>query len=309
MKIALFGQAPLAVDVLDQLIEAGHEIAAVYAPPDTGRPDALALRAEEHGVALFRRRYFRRKGGDAIPAALEDYRGLGVDLNVLASMTSFLPREITDAPPQRSICYHPSLLPRFRGGNALQWQIIEGERETGVSVFVPDEGVDTGPIVVQKGGEKIEPTDTAGSLFFKKLYPLGVQAVVEAVEAIASGKADARVQDEANASLQGLVDDDVARIDLDRPAPELDRLVRGCDPQPGAWLARDGQTLRLYDAHLVAESDAAPGTIVDIGDADLGLALRGGVLRIGRVRADQGKEAAAGFAARVGLQPGDRLGS
>ena len=245
LRIALFGQAPLAVDVLDGLLDAGNEIAAVYAPPDSGRKDALAERATAHGLTLFRRRYFRRKGGGAIPDALEDYRGLGVELNVLASMTSFLPTEITDAPVHRSLCYHPSLLPRFRGGNALQWQIIQGEPETGVSVFVPDEGVDTGPIVVQKGGEKIEPGDTVGSLFFNKLYPLGVQAVLEAVAGIDAGTARPRPQDESLATHQGLVGERDAAIDLGASADRIDRLVRGCDPQPGAWLRAKGVPVRL----------------------------------------------------------------
>lgn len=309
LRIALFGQAPLAVDVLDGLLDAGHDIAAVYAPPDTGRPDALAERAEAHGLVLFRRRYFRRKGGGAIPAALEDYRGLDVELNVLASMTSFLPREITDAPVHKSLCYHPSLLPRFRGGNALQWQVIEGEVETGVSVFVPDEGADTGPILVQKGGEKIGPRDTAGSLFFDKLYPLGVQAVLEAVELVDSGRARPRAQDESAATHQGLVDDEVAAIDLARPASEIDRRVRGCDPQPGAWLRAGGEPVRLYDVALEPEAGGEPGRLLEVGEREIRLALRGGSLKVGRVRGDAGKEPAAEFARRHGLEPGARFES
>lgn len=312
LRIALFGQAPLAVDVLDGLVEAGHQVVAVYAPPDSGRPDALAERAEALGLELFRRRYFRRKDGGPIAAALEDYAGLDAELNVLASMTSFLPTEITDAPVYKSVCYHPSLLPRYRGGNALQWQIIEGERETGVTVFVPDAGADTGPVVVQKGGATIDPDDTTGSLFFKKLYPLGVQAVLEAVAQVDAGTAAPRAQDESQASHQGLVDDAAAAIDLESPAERVDRRVRGCDPQPGAWLRFRGEPLRLYDAALEPEpgpNESEPGTVLDIADGALRIALRGGVLRVGRVRADAGKEKAAEFARRSGLASGERLSS
>ncbi|MBW2280665.1 MAG: methionyl-tRNA formyltransferase [Deltaproteobacteria bacterium] len=310
LRIALFGQAPLAVDVLDGLVEAGHEVVAVYAPPDSGRPDALAERAEALGLRLFRRRYFRRKDGGPIRAALDDYEGLGAELNVLASMTSFLPREITDAPVHKSVCYHPSLLPRFRGGNALQWQIIEGERETGVTVFVPDEGADTGPVVVQKGGATIDADDTTGSLFFKKLYPLGVEAVLEAVAQVDAGADVPKAQDESRASHQGLVDDAVAAIDLTSPAEVIDRRVRGCDPQPGAWLRFRGEPLRLYDAVLEpASAGSKPGAVLEVSDGGLRIALRGGVLRVGRVRGDAGKEKATEFARRCGLAVGEDLGS
>ena len=309
LRIALFGQAPLAVDCASRLVEDGHDIVAVYAPPDTGRPDALVTRAEELGIPVFRRRYFRRKSGEAIPAALASYRDLGAELNVLASMTSFLPSQMTDAPVHKSLCFHPSLLPRFRGGNAMQWQIIEGERESGVTIFVPDDGVDTGPIVVQKGGVEIGPSDTTGTLFFEKLYPLGIEAVVEAVSKIASGRAELRKQDETRATSQGLVDDRVAAIPIDRPADEIDRRVRGCDPQPGAFVRVRGAPLRLYDASLELEVAGEPGAITALDETGMVLALKGGSLRVGRVRGDGRKEPAQSFAQRMGLGVGERVAS
>ncbi|MCE2391484.1 MAG: methionyl-tRNA formyltransferase [Proteobacteria bacterium] len=308
LKIALFGQAPVGVGCLEGLIEAGHEIVGVYAPPDGRRPDGLAERTEELGLPLFKRRYFRRRSGEAIAEALDGYRGLGAELNLLASVTALLPVEILDAPVHRSLCFHPSLLPRYRGGNAMQWQIIEGEAESGVSVFVPDDGVDTGPLVVQRGGVEIDPEDTTGSLFFGKLAPLGVEALLEAVEAIGSGRAVPAAQDESRATHQGLVDDEVARIDLMRPGEEIDRLVRGCDPQPGAYLLRRGEKIRLYDVSYSAQATReAPGTLLDGPPGALSIALRGGLLRVGRVRADAGKENSADFVQRAGLKVGDGL--
>lgn len=311
LRIALFGQAPVAADCLDQLHAAGHSIVGVFAPPDGRRPDPLAARAAELGLTVHQRRFFQKKSGEAIPGALEAYQAVDAELNVLASLTSFLPSEITDAPRHKSICFHPSLLPAYRGGNAMQWQIIDGAPEVGVSIFVPDDGVDTGPIVVQKGGVKIDATDTTGTLFFKKLYPLGVSALVEAVEAIDRGKARFQTQDEKLASHQGLVDDSVAAVSLSRSAAEIDRLVRGCDPQPGTFLRWKGDILRLYDATL--ESDAAQqpehqtGKVVAIDDSGMRLQLNGGVLRVGRVRADAGKESVADFAKRTDFKAGDRL--
>ena len=305
LRIALFGQAACGRETLDRVRANGHEVVAVFAPPDAGRPDALAERAAELGIALVRRRFFRKKGGLPIEAALAEHRALGADLNLLASVQVFLPREITDAPRHKSLCFHPSLLPRFRGGAALQYQIILGERETGVTIFVPDDGVDTGPIVLQKGGVEISPTETTSTLFFEKLQPLGIEAMVEATELVASGRAKPRAQDERLATAHGLVDDTVAAIDLASPAAEIDRLVRGCDPQPGAWLRLAGQRVRLFDAALLPErAPAAAGTVIDCGDAGLSIALRGGALRVKRVRADGGKEAAAEFAKRVGLEAG-----
>ena len=309
LRLALFGQAAFGKDVLDRLVAEGFEIAGVYTPPEGKRPDPLAEQARESKLPLYTHRYFRKRvdnGFEPIARILDEYRGLEVDLNVLAYVTAILPPELVDHPPQRSLCFHPSLLPRFRGGSALAWQIILGERESGVSVFRPDEGVDTGPIVVQKGGVAIEPADTAGSLYFKKLYPLGVESVVEAVRQVADGTARYTQQDESQASFQGLVSDADARIDWSRPAEELDRLARGCDPQPGAWAERDGEVVRLFDVQLVSDAGAGepPGRVLGLEAGRLLVAAQSGRLSVGRLRVGSGGKLAA---AEAGLSPGDRL--
>jgi methionyl-tRNA formyltransferase len=304
LRIAILGQAPFGRDVLNGLAEAGHEIAAAYVPPDRGRPDPMAEEAEKRGVALIRHRYFRRKGL-AIAERVDEHRALGVDLNVLAYVTAILPPEIVDGPPRKSLCFHPSLLPEYRGGAAIPWQIILGARETGVTVFQPDAGVDTGPIVVQKGGLTIAPGDNAASLYYDKLYPLGVEAMLEAVAAVADGSAELQPQDESRASFQGLVDDDVARVDWSKPAAELDRQLRGCDPSPGAHARWGERSLRLFDARALDETpNAEPGSVVRMDEGAVVLAARGGAVRVGRVRVDGGKKAPA---SEAGLAPGDRL--
>jgi len=304
LRIALFGQAAFGKDVLVRLLEAGHAIVGVYVPPDEGRPDPLASEAAARGLPLFRHRRFRRAGA-ALPELVAEHRALGADLNVLAFVTTILPPEIVDAPAQGSLCFHPSLLPRFRGGSALAWQIILGERESGVTVFRPDAGVDTGPIVVQKRGVEIRDTDTAGSLYFERLYPLGVEAIVEAVAAVAAGRARGVPQDEARASAQGLATDAIARIDWTRDARELDRLIRGCDPQPGAFALLRGEKLRLFDGRFAPAADAAPaGSVLGLEEGRLLLAARGGRLAVGRVRLGDGKKLPA---AEAGLEVGQRL--
>lgn len=304
-KIALFGQAAFAKDVAVRLLEAGHELVGVYAPPVAGRPDPLAEEAEKRGLRLFRHKAFRRQG-QAIRERVDEYLALGAELNVMPYTTVILPPEIVDAPPLGSLCFHPSLLPAYRGGAAIPWQLILGARETGVTVFQPDAGVDTGPIVVQKAGVAIDATDNAATLYFQKLYPLGVEAVLEAVDAVDRGVARPRAQTEAGASFQGLVTDEVARVDWRRPAEELDRLVRGCDPSPGAWAERaGGEPVRLFDARLVREAGGEdPGTVIGLDGGRLLVAARDGRLALGKLRVGAGAKVAA---AEAGLEAGERL--
>jgi methionyl-tRNA formyltransferase len=304
LRIALFGQAPFGRDTLVRLLEAGHEIVGVYAPPEGRRPDPLATEAAERGLPLFRHKRFRRRG-QAVPELVEEHVKLRADLNVLSFVTVILPSEIVDAPPHASLCFHPSLLPAYRGGNALAWQILLGAKESGVTVFRPDAGVDTGPIVVQKGGVAISDTDTQASLYFDKLYALGLDAIAEAVAAVDDGSAAFRVQDETGASHQGLVDDAVARLDWTRDVAELDRWIRGCDPNPGAWSLRGTDTVRCFDGHRVSgdPGSAAAGEVLGFEDGAAIVAAKGGMLRVGRVRLGYGvKQPAA-----EGLRRGDLL--
>ena len=305
MRIACFGQAPFGRDVLVRLLDAGHELVGVYAPPAGARPDPLAEEAGKRGLPLFRPAALRRKGA-AIPECVAEYRALSADLNVLAFVTMILPAEIVEAPRHGSLCFHPSLLPKYRGGNALAWQILLGETETGVTVFRPDAGVDTGPIVVQRGGVAIEPHHTAASLYFERLYALGVEAMVEAVELVASGRAREAKQDESRASCQGLVTDEVARLDWSRSAVELDRWIRGCDPNPGAHARWRGETVRLFGGRLASreESGATPGSVLAVAKDALRIAAHGGVLEVAKLRVGLGAKVAAGEA---GIAVGERL--
>ncbi len=303
LRIAVFGQAPFGRDVTERLA-ASHEIVGVYTPPAGARPDPLAELAEERGFSLFRHKRFRKKGV-AIKELVEEYRSLGAELNVLPFTTVILPPEIVDQPEHGSVCFHPSLLPKYRGGNALAWQIILGETKGGVSVFHVTEGVDEGPLVVQKSGVQISDSDTTVSLYFDKLYKLGVDAMVEAVDGIADGTATFTPQTEEGASFQGLVDDEVARIDWSRPAVELDRLIRGCDPSPGAFGTLDGEPVRLFGSQLLpGAADEPSGTVLGLDGDRLVVAADGGRLAVAKVRVGDAKKVPA---REAGVAAGVRL--
>lgn len=304
LRIAIFGQAAFGRDVTERLSAAGHEIVGIWAPPEGKRPDPLVTLAEDRGWPLFRHRYLRHKG-QAIPEILEAYRSLKVDLNVLPFTTTILPAEIAHHPKHGSVCFHPSLLPAFRGGAALSWQIIHGAVETGVSVFKIDKDIDGGPTLIQRSGVSISCNDTMASLYFDKLYPLGVEAMFDAVQAIADGSASFSPQPSNNASFQGLIDDRVARINWNCPAVEIDRLIRGCDPAPGAIASLDGEDVRFFGGGLVAEDcNSLPGTLLNIREGALEIAASPGIVRVERLRMNGSPKLAATDA---GLSPGIRF--
>lgn len=303
LRLAIFGQARFGKDVTERLTALGHEVVGVWAPPDDKRPDPLAELAAERGWPLYRHGHFRRRG-EALPELVAEYRAHAPDLNVLPFATTILPPEIALHPEHGSVCFHPSLLPAYRGGAALSWQIILGESSTGVSVFRIGQEVDSGPLVVQRGGVTISPHDTMASLYFDKLYPLGVEAMVEAVEAISNGTARYTPQSTEGASSQALIDSEAARIDWNRPATEVERLIRGCDPAPGAWALLGDRPVRLFGGGLASQRDAPPGTVLGMADEALEIATGRGAVRVARLAYhDTPKQPAA----QAGIAPGARF--
>lgn len=302
MRIILIGQAAFAEKVLDGLRDRAHDIAAVYCPPDAapGKVDPVKARAQALSIPI--RQHASLKGS----AVRDELAALDADLGVMAYVTQIVPLPIITTPRLGSICFHPSLLPRYRGGSAIPWQIINGETRTGVSVFWADAGIDTGPILLQKEAV-IGPDDTAATLYYQTLFPLGVDVVLESVDLIAAGQAPRLVQDETRASYDPLCRDEHAAIDWSRPVGDVYNLMRGCDPQPGAYVLRDGQKIRCYDARREARGDASPGRIIDISDAGMLVGAAGGAILIARLRAGDKKLAAREAANALGLRVGERL--
>jgi methionyl-tRNA formyltransferase len=282
----------------------GEDIAAVYCPPDVpgGKLDPVKQKALQLGIPV------RQHKSLKAPGVREEFVSFDADLAILAFVTQIVPKEVFSVPRLGSICFHPSLLPRYRGASAINWALINGEPITGLTVFWVDPGIDTGPILLQKEVE-VEPDDTTGSLYFNKIFPLGVEAIGDAVALIESGNPPRIVQDESRATYDPPCRDEHARIDWSKPAQDVYNLVRGCDPQPGAHATWQGKTVKLFDCRLQrGDVAASPGQIIRIGAEDVDVALAGGTLIVKKVRADGGKMAAAEYSRQANASVGDRLG-
>jgi methionyl-tRNA formyltransferase len=179
-----------------------------------------------------------------------------------------------------------------------------------LTILWVDKGIDTGPILLQKEVE-IRPDDTTGSLYFNRLFPIGVKAMVEAVDLIRKGNAPRIKQDESKATYEPPCDDRVASIDLNEPVKVVYNLIRGCDPQPGAFAFFGGKKLRFYEARIGAlAGERFQGEIVAVDEAGIEIAAKGGTVRIGKLRLEKGEKVApTEFARSIGLKPGDRFGS
>ena len=308
MRIVVHGQQAFGKSVLEALLERGENVVAVYCAPEPaqggGRIDPLKEAALAHNLPVYQPRSLRNK-----PEVWEEFAQLKADLCVMAYVTLFVPEEMLNLPTQGTIQYHPSLLPRHRGPSSINWPIIWGETRTGLSIFWPDNGLDTGPILLQKDVEILD-TDTLGSLYFERLYPLGVTALLEAVDLVRAGKAPKIPQDETQATYEGWCRKEQVQIDWQKPLQEIWNLVRGADPQPGAWTTYNGTTVQLFDAKkLVGTAAGQPGEVTAIDEAGFTVAAAGGQLQVSRVRPEGGQKiSAAVFARSAELRPGAQLG-
>ena len=302
MRIVVVGQGSFGEKVLAALTQKGEDLVGVFCPPDkSGEP--MQELAKKSGIPAFRPNQMRDPQVDDV------YEGLHPDLSMLAFVTDIIPERLLRIPSLGTICYHPSLLPRHRGASAINWAIIQGDTRTGLTIFWADEGIDTGPILLQKEIE-IAPDDTTGSLYFNTLFPMGVEAMLEAVELIKKGETPRIPQNESEATYEPPCDDTVAAVDWKKSSRNLYNLIRGCDPQPGAHTTLKGKRVRLYVAklHLVAP-EKPPGEILSIQKGGVRVAVKDGIIEIGRLRVDKGeKMEATEFAKSIDLTTGDRFG-
>jgi methionyl-tRNA formyltransferase len=305
MRLLLVGQAAFAEKVLEGLLRDGDEVVGVVCPPDKGdKLDPVKAAAFGYGIPVHQ--FASLKGLDARGAFEHGHP----DLALLAYVTQIVPEPLLHLPRFGTLCFHPSLLPRYRGGSAIPWQLINGEARTGVTVFWTDAGIDTGPILLQREAA-IRPDDTAASLYYDTLFPLGAQACLDAVGLVRAGNPPRTPQDDALATYDPLLTDAHAGIDWSRPARALHDLVRGCDPNPGAHTTWQGRRLRCFEPRWTDREagGAAPGTVIGLDADGIVVAAAGGVVRCKRLRAAGAKAAATEVAAGLGLAPGARLGT
>jgi len=277
---------------------------AVFAPgADPEKPGPLKELADENGIPFHQPRRMKDAG---VYESIASYKP---DLGVMAFVSDIVPLAILDCPRLGTIMYHPSLLPKHRGGSALNWPIIQGETKTGLTIIWPNQGIDTGPILLQKA-VGILPDDSVGFLFFNKLYPMGVEALVEAIQLIKEGKAPRIPQDNSQATYEPLCREQHGTIDWTKPAQEVYNLIRGTNPQPGASTTWRGQKLKIFDSKLIKSAPAgAPGEVTSISQDGFAVACQGGSIMVKRVQpAGSGKLSAAEFIKNVNLKKGDRLG-
>jgi methionyl-tRNA formyltransferase len=289
LRLVFMGSPDFAIPVLSALIDAGHEIAAVYSQPP--RPSGRGQQERPCPVHAFAaERTIPVHTPKSLKKSEEEQRlfaDFGADLAVTAAYGLILPKAVLEAPRLGCINVHASLLPRWRGAAPIQRAILAGDAETGVTIMQVDEGLDTGPILLAK--RVAITSNTTGGGLHDELAELGARLTVEAIEGLVGGSLEAVAQPEVGATYAEKLDRDESRIDWNRTAAEIERKIRAFDPWPGAWFSHQGTRIKVLSAAVLeADADAQPGTLVS--PTGLTVNCGEGALRIDRVQR-QGKAA------------------
>jgi len=310
VKVAIIGQQDFGKAVFEAFLARGDEIAGVFCAPEKegAKADPLKAAALEKGLKIFQFQSLRNK------EALDAMRALNADIGIMAFVLQFAPREFVKIPRKGTIQYHPSLLPKYRGPSSINWPIIRGDSKTGLSIFRPTDGLDEGPVILQKE-TPLSADDTLGSVYFDRLFPMGVAAMIEAADLVMAGKHRETVQDETRASYEGWCRAAEAKINWASHVDFTYDLIRGCNPAPGAWTTLNGKKLQIFDSrkHLFRTFGAVKGKIgeiSEIGAASIFVTAQGGRIEVLKAKHEDGKKvSAAELVAQNSLAPGAVLGS
>jgi len=309
MKIAIIGQQDFGKAVLEAFLARGDTVAGVFCAPEKegGKPDPMKTVAQEKGLEVFQFPSLKS------PEATQAMKDLGADIGIMAFVLQFAPQEFVSIPRHGTIQYHPSLLPKYRGPSSINWPIAKGERKTGLTIFRPTDGLDEGPVILQKE-TPISEDDTLGTVYFDRLFPMGVKAMLEAADLVVAGKHRETVQDESQASYEGWFRAGEAKVSWHNHADFIHNVIRGSDPAPGAWTTIGGKKLQLFGSrkHLVRTFGAVKGKIgeiTEIGAESMRVTAQGGQIEISKVRPEEGKKLSpAEWAKAAGVAPGAVLG-
>ena len=293
MRILFMGTPDFAVASLKRLVEDGHDICGVFTQPD--KPNILG-----HKLT------FSPSNEDALaqnltvyqPLKMRDGEAMGIvetlapELIVVAAYGKILPEDILNYPKYGSINVHSSLLPKYRGAAPINWAILDGEKETGVSIMYMAKELDAGDVILQKVTAIGEDEDAL--VLTTRLAELGAEALSEAVNALKNGTADRTPQDGSKQTYASMLSKEMSPIDWGRPAHAIDCQVRGLIPWPCASTELAGQRFKVYRTAPGQETDKAPGTILSAGKAGIEVACGDGrSLFITELQAEGGKRMAA----------------
>ncbi|NIZ09668.1 methionyl-tRNA formyltransferase [Pseudooceanicola sp. HF7] len=302
MRVIFMGTPDFSVPVLDALVAAGHDIAAVYCQPPRpagrgkkDRPTPVHARALELGLEVRHPTSLKSAEEQASFAALR------ADIAVVVAYGLILPQAILDAPTHGCLNIHASLLPRWRGAAPIHRAIMAGDRETGICIMQMEAGLDTGPVLLREA-LSIGAEETTADLH-DRLSAMGAQLITQALDQL--DNLSPEPQPEEGVTYAHKIDKAEAQVDFTRPAEEVDRQIRGLSPFPGAWVEHDGQRLKLLASRL-AEGSGAPGEVLD---DTLTLACGTGAVQILRLqRAGKGPQEAEVFLRGLPLKAGTRIG-
>jgi methionyl-tRNA formyltransferase len=293
MRLAIIGQQDFGKAVLEAFLARGDQVAAVFCAPEKegGRPDALRVAAQEKGLRVHQLKSLKA------PEAAQAMKEANADIGIMAFVLQFAPQEFVKIPKHGTIQYHPSLLPKYRGPSSINWPVSRGDKETGLTIFRPTDGLDEGAVILQKR-TPISENDTLGSVYFDRLFPMGVQAMLEAADLVAAGKHRETAQDESQASYEGWFREAEAKIHWANHVDFIHNLIRGADPAPGAWTTLNGTKLQLFDSRkeLVRTFGAVKGKIGEVVEAKDGrmvVTAQGGRIHAGKAKLGDGKKVAA----------------
>ena len=294
MKLVYMGTPDFAVPALVSLVEAGHEVAAVVTQPDKpkGRGKAVLMtpvkeKALSYGIPL---------------------KEIQPDAIVVAAFGQILPREILELPKYGCVNIHASLLPKYRGAAPIQWAVIDGEKESGITTMMMDVGLDTGDML-ERVVVPLAEDETGGSLF-DKLSMAGGPLILETLEKLENGTAVRTPQPEAGVTYAGMIDKSLGNIDWTKGAAELERLIRGLNPWPSAYTHYGEKTMKLWAADVLPENfEGEPGQIVKVLKDRFLVKTGDGTLAVKELQLEGKKRMDAGaFLRGFSLKEGEKLG-